>query len=279
MTNAVVYTLVKKVAGAGITEASDLLAAEEPLEIRLVHGPSHNRRLQHIAVTMRTPGQDQELAAGFLYTEGIITNSNDISEIIITGDNTATVHLAPGTQPRLGGTQRNFTATAACGVCGKTAIDDIHTGVNVIASDFTFPAEKLFGLPGILRGEQALFERTGGLHAAALFNPNGELLLLREDIGRHNAVDKLVGTALVQQLLPLKQCVLLLSGRAGFELIQKAAMAGIPVIAAIGAPSGMAVKMAQQWNITLAGFLKDQHFNIYSAAERISFTSNPHPHG
>ncbi len=275
MTNAVVHTRVKKVAAESVTDASDTLATEDPLEIRLVHGPSHNRRQQNVSVTMRTPGEDTELAAGFLFTEGIIHEQHAIQEIILSEDNNGsivTVHLKPSIVARLGNTQRNFAATAACGVCGKTDMADIHTGVSVNQSTFHLAAGKLFGLPAVLRNEQALFESTGGLHAAALFDRNMELLLLREDIGRHNAVDKLIGAALQQQLVPLNDCVLLLSGRAGFELIQKAAMAGIPVIAAIGAPSSMAVKMAAEWNITLLGFLKDQRFNIYSGAERIDVT-------
>ncbi len=275
MTNAVVHTRVKKVAAESVTDASDTLATEDPLEIRLVHGPSHNRRQQNVSVTMRTPGEDMELAAGFLFTEGVIREQHAIQEIILSEDNNgsiATVHLKPSIVAQLGNTQRNFAATAACGVCGKTDMADIHTGVSVNQSTFRLAAGKLFGLPAILRNEQALFESTGGLHAAALFNRHMELLLLREDIGRHNAVDKLIGAALQQQLVPLNECVLLLSGRAGFELIQKAAMAGMPVIAAIGAPSSMAVKMAAEWNITLLGFLKDQRFNIYSGAERIDVT-------
>ncbi|MEI3801039.1 MULTISPECIES: formate dehydrogenase accessory sulfurtransferase FdhD [unclassified Chitinophaga] len=272
MTNAVVHTRIKKVAAGNITDASDTLATEDPLEIRLVHGPSHNRRQQNISVTMRTPGEDMELAAGFLFTEGVIRDQAAIQEIILSEDDSggvATVHLKPAIVAQLGNTQRNFTATAACGVCGKNDIAAIHTGVSVNRASLRLAAAQLFGLPAILRNEQALFESTGGLHAAALFNRNMELLLLREDIGRHNAVDKLIGAALQQQLTPLDECILLLSGRAGFELIQKAAMAGIPVIAAIGAPSSMAVKMAAEWNITLLGFLKDQRFNIYSGAERI----------
>jgi FdhD protein len=274
MANAVVHTRVRKVAVESITDTSDILAAEEPLEIRLVHGPSHNRRQQNISVTMRTPGEDMELAAGFLFTEGIISGQQDIQEIILSEDkedHIATVHLKPGATVQLGNTARNFTATAACGVCGKTAISSIHTAVSVNDNDIRFPAARLFGLPAILRNEQSLFDSTGGLHAAALFDADGTLLLLREDIGRHNAVDKIIGAAMAQQLMPLKNHLLLLSGRAGFELIQKAAMAGIPVIAAIGAPSSMAVKMAETWRITLLGFLKEQRFNIYSIPERIVF--------
>lgn len=282
MTNAIVHTRVRKVAIEGITDASDILAAEEPLEIRLVHGPSHNRRQQNISVTMRTPGEDPELAAGFLFTEGIISGQSDIQEIILSEDkdgHIATVHLKPAVQAQLGNTARNFTATAACGVCGKTAISSIHTGVSVMDNAINFPAEILFGLPDLLRNEQALFESTGGLHAAALFDSNGSLLMLHEDIGRHNAVDKIIGAAMSQQLMPLKNYGLLLSGRAGFELIQKAAMARIPLIASIGAPSSMAVKMAAEWNITLIGFLKEERFNIYSHPERINCKTNITHHG
>ena len=274
MTNAIVHTHVRKVAMEGVTDTSDMLATEDPLEIRLVHGPSHNRRQQNISVTMRTPGQDTELAAGFLFTEGIISGHADIQDIILSDEDDgaiATVHLKPHAHARLGQSQRNFAATAACGVCGKTGIAAIHTDVAVSTGHFTFAADKLYGLPAVLRNEQAVFDTTGGLHAAALFDAAGSLLLLREDIGRHNAVDKLIGAAMAQELTPLTNCLMLLSGRAGFELIQKAAMAGIPLIAAIGAPSSMAVKKAAQWNITLLGFLKEERFNIYSAPERIDF--------
>jgi FdhD protein len=221
---------------------------------------------------MRTPGEDMELAAGFLFTEGIIHDQTAIQEIILSEDgngSVATVHLKPAIVAQLGNSQRNFTATAACGVCGKTELQAIHTGVTVNQATLRLTTTQLFDLPSLLRKEQSLFESTGGLHAAALFTAAGELVLLREDIGRHNAVDKLIGAAMQQTLLPLHHYLLLLSGRAGFELIQKAAMAGIPLIAAIGAPSSMAVKMAETWNITLLGFLKDQRFNIYSGAERI----------
>ena len=274
MTNAIVHTHVRKVAMEGVTDTSDTLATEDPLEIRLVHGPSHNRRQQNISVTMRTPGQDTELAAGFLFSEGIISGYTDIQDIILSDENEgsiATIHLKPNVRAQLAQSQRNFAATAACGVCGKTGIAAIHTGVSVSKDHFTFAADKLYGLPAVLRNEQAVFDTTGGLHAAALFDANASLLILREDIGRHNAVDKLIGAAMTQGLMPLKNYLMLLSGRAGFELIQKAAMASIPLIAAIGAPSSMAVKKAAQWNITLLGFLKEERFNIYSAPERIDF--------
>lgn len=281
MTNPVVHTRVRKVATAGITDTSDALAAEEPLEIRLVHGPSHNRRQQNISVTMRTPGEDKELAAGFLFTEGIINGQEAIQDIHLSAEQDnqiATVHLKPNIVAHLGNVARNFTATAACGVCGKTSTADIHTAVAVNNSPVLFSSGLLFRLPSLLRHEQALFDSTGGLHAAALVDQHGNLLLLREDIGRHNAVDKIIGAAMAQHWLPLKNHLLLLSGRSGFELIQKAATASIPVIAAIGAPSSMAVKMATQWNITLLGFLKEQRFNIYSNPERIGFEENNSSH-
>lgn len=274
MTKAVVHTHIKKVTTAGITDTEDILATEEPLEIRLVHGPSHNRRQQNISVTMRTPGHDTELAAGFLFTEGIISRRDAIARISLfeaPDGSIVTVALKEQAIPNLDHSQRNFQATAACGVCGKTAIAGIHTGVTVSeAQGSLFPGQLLYQLPAKLRGQQSLFESTGGIHAAALVDTSGDILLLREDIGRHNAVDKIIGAALEQPQLPLQQCLLLLSGRAGFELIQKAAMAGIPMIAAVGAPSSLAVKMAEAWNITLIGFLKEERFNIYTGAGRIA---------
>lgn len=264
MTNAVVSTHVKKVASAGITETDDILAAEAPLQIQLVYGAGIQ---QPLSVTMRTPGNDSALAAGFLFTEGIISSYTDIQAVEST-ESVVTVYLQPGIIPQLKQIDRSFVSSAACGVCGKTSAEDIHTAVKPIVSTAVFNADKLFILPEMLHEQQALFNSTGGIHAAALFSDEGELLILEEDIGRHNAVDKVIGTALKQEQ-DLSASLLLLSGRAGFELIQKAAMAGIPVIAAIGAPSSMAVSVAAQWNITLIGFLKAQRFNIYSAAERI----------
>ncbi|NLR68296.1 formate dehydrogenase accessory sulfurtransferase FdhD [Chitinophaga varians] len=266
MTNAVVHTRIKKVTATGETDTEDILAAEEPLEIRLEHGPTHNRRQQNVAVTMRTPGQDEELATGFLFTEGIIPGAAAVKQVTLTetpGGSLATVGLREQIVPFLDKSQRHFQATAACGMCGKSSIENIHTGVNVSHSARRVPGKWISQLPEQLRAQQALFQHTGGLHAAALVDGNGRIQLLREDIGRHNAVDKIIGAALTQQL-PLQQSLLLLSGRAGFELVQKAAMAGIPMIAAIGAPSSMAVKMAAEWNITLIGFLKEDRYNQYT---------------
>lgn len=271
---AISYARIKKVHNTRITEEEDALAAEEPLEIRLLYGPAHNRKQQSITVTMRTPGQDHELAAGFLFTEGLITTATDITDIRFLHDdhNSIQVTLHERVEPVLPSTQRNFYANSGCGVCGKTDIASIYTAVTnasrPIGPALTFPATRLLALPDVLREQQQLFDDTGGLHAAALFDADGKLLLLREDIGRHNAVDKLVGAALTANIA-LQHCLMLLSGRAGFELIQKAAMASIPIVAAVGAPSSMAVKMAQEWNITLVGFLRQQRCNIYTVEERI----------
>lgn len=271
---AISYTRIKKVHDRQITEAEDALAAEEPLEIRLLYGPTHNRRQQSITVTMRTPGQDHELATGFLFTEGLIHSTADITDIQFAQDdqNAIQVTLDERVQPALQPVQRNFFSNSGCGVCGKTEISSIYTTVRTPSSGgtvLTFPATRLLSLPDVLREQQRLFEDTGGLHAAALFDAQGQLLLLREDIGRHNAVDKLIGASLAESHVRLHNSLLLLSGRAGFELIQKAAMAGIPIIAAVGAPSSMAVKMAREWNITLVGFLREQRCNIYTGEERI----------
>ncbi len=277
-TAAIAHIHIKKVNAAVVTDAEDFLAAEEPLEIKLIHGPSHNRQQQSLTVTMRTPGHDEELATGFLFTEGIIRSVADITNIrqisgTLPGSNVIQVTLREQVNPELKTTQRNFLATSSCVMCGKAGIDAILTGVKKkeAASPFLFPAALLHRIPGTLQAAQQIFENTGGLHAAALFNTDGTLLLMREDIGRHNAVDKIIGASLDTGVTVLSRCLLLLSGRAGFELIQKAAMTGIPIIAAVGAPSSMAVKMAQEWDITLIGFLREQRFNIYSGAERITF--------
>lgn len=261
---AISYAHITRVTDTLVTATEDALAAEEPLEIRLVH----NGQQQSITVTMRSPGQDEELAAGFLFTEGIITQYAAIKNIYY-NNNVATVTLQPGTTPSLQPAQRNFLANASCGVCGKTDLDAIYTPVSKTTSHIRVPAAILHELPAMLRNQQAVFDNTGGLHAAALFNTEGHLLHIKEDIGRHNAVDKLIGTG-IKQDLDFTQYGLLLSGRAGFELIQKAAVAGIPVIAAVGAPSSMAVKMAKEWNITLIGFLREGRFNIYHGQEKIA---------
>jgi FdhD protein len=269
---------IVKVDAATSIQTTDALAIEEPLEIRLEYGPEGQRQVQNISVTMRTPGHDAELATGFLFTEGIIKNADDTATTTHTfiacaenKENVIQVTLNPGVIPHLQNTERNFYTTSSCGVCGKGSIDAIRTvsSFGQHEDQDTVIPDVLHQLPLILQRHQRVFADTGGLHASALFTPQGELLLLREDVGRHNALDKLIGAALGYGWLPLQQTVLLLSGRASFELVQKAAMAGINIIAAIGAPSSLAVQLAEEFNITLVGFLRNEHFNIYTAAHRV----------
>ncbi|QJD98197.1 formate dehydrogenase accessory sulfurtransferase FdhD [Mucilaginibacter robiniae] len=266
----------------GLVEATaeDAVAAEEPLEIRLLFGPENNRQIQNVAVTMRTPGHDADLATGFLFTEGIIKAHSDVAEAghsfiacAENRENTIQVNLQSHIIPNLRNADRNFYTTSSCGVCGKSSINAIRTVSaydESITDDVVLQSALLYQLPDLLRQHQQVFESTGGLHASALFSLQGELLAVREDVGRHNALDKLIGISLRNGWLPLHNKVLLLSGRISFELVQKAAMAGIKIVAAIGAPSSLAIQLAQEFNITLVGFLRHQRFNIYTAAHRIS---------
>jgi len=270
---------IVKVDEHGHLTALDALAIEEPLEIRLAFGSKQNRTVKNISVTMRTPGNDAELATGFLFTEGIISHRDDLSSVnhcfiacAENKENVIQVELNETFIPQLQHTDRNFYTTSSCGVCGKGSIAAIKTVSSFHPNskdDCSISQELLLELPGRLRQHQAVFDATGGLHACALFLPNGELLLLREDVGRHNALDKLIGAALEKDWLPLNKTVLLLSGRASFELIQKAAMAGIAIIAAVGAPSSLAVELALEFGITLIGFLRQQRFNIYTNEHRV----------
>lgn len=252
-------------------EADDILAAEEPLEIRINYPADGGRVSKSLSITMRTPGADKELAVGFLFTEGIISSYGDIDKCIIIPDNIVQVVLADHITPDLKKLERNFYTTSSCGVCGKSSIDAVRTVCNIqtTGNDVKVSSSILYSLPETLRAKQDVFEHTGGLHASALFTTEGELLMLREDVGRHNALDKLIGACLEKGMVPLDKYVLLLSGRASFELMQKAAMAGIKVIAAVGAPSTLAVQMAEDSDITLAGFLRGERFNIYTKPERI----------
>lgn len=273
---------VIKVRAHDCVDTIDELAAEEPLEIRVAYGAINQPEVKNISVTMRTPGNDAELALGFLFTEGIITSPDDVAGIAHcfiacteNRENVIQVTLKPVVQPNLHNTDRNFYTTSSCGVCGKSSISAIRT-VNQYQSAAVNPiqvsADTLYSLPQLLREQQDVFEHTGGLHASALFSVNGELLMVREDVGRHNALDKLIGAALNKNGLPLNNHILLLSGRASFELVQKAAMAGISMVVAIGAPSTLAVQLANEFNITLCGFLRGQRFNIYTSPQRIILT-------
>ena len=266
--------------GPHATQRADLLAAEEPLGVR-VNGEA-------ITLTMRTPGDDLDLAAGFLVGEGVVRSAGDISEIrICTGDrcghgehegmgNIADVTLGSGAAVPAG-LRRNFLTTSACGVCGKASIRDICQlpAVGLLADQVTVRPAVLAQLPGRLREAQRVFAATGGLHAAGVFTADGQLLTVREDVGRHNAVDKVVGWALRAGRLPLAGCVLLVSGRASFELVQKAVMAGLPVLAAVSAPSSLAVELAEEAGLTLVGFLRGNSMNVYTGAQRIAGVAAP----
>jgi FdhD protein len=248
--------------GPGDGARADLLAVEEPLEIRVGGEP--------LAVTMRTPGDDIDLAAGFLASEGIIASASDVTSIKMCDDNVADVTLGAGAQPTTG-LRRNFLTSSACGVCGKDSIAAIRVraSYDVSADRVQVSPETLAGLPDRLRDAQRVFASTGGLHAAGLFTSDGSLLVLREDVGRHNAVDKIVGWAVRERRLPLAGCILLVSGRASFELAQKALIAGIPVLAAVSAPSSLAADLAQESGLTLIGFLRGGSMNVYTGADRL----------
>ena len=273
---------ILKIRNGDTTSDQDLVVVEEPLAITLEWGNDNDRKHQNIAVTMRTPGHDFELALGFLFTEGIINDYQAVTGIRYcsdggrneTPDNTVRVSLAPDTNPDIAKLQRNFYTSSSCGVCGKSSIESIKTicSLPTIATEnsITVDATVINSLASVLHQNQTVFKYTGGIHAAGLFNLNGELILLREDVGRHNAMDKLVGASLVSGFLPLNSHVLFLSGRASFELIQKAAMAGIRIIAAVGAPSSLAVNTAKEFDITLLGFVREQRFNVYCGGERIT---------
>ncbi|KAB8186508.1 formate dehydrogenase accessory sulfurtransferase FdhD [Microbispora catharanthi] len=267
---------VRRVSGSAVRDRRDDLATEEPLEIRLLAGGESRT----VAITMRTPGADFELAAGFLHGEGI-AGPGDIAAIGYCTDedldpearyNTVTVRLAASRLPDLAATARNFLTSSACGVCGTASLDALRDRCAVPAArpPVAVPATTLYGLPDRLREAQGVFGRTGGLHAAGLFTPDGGTpLAVREDVGRHNAVDKLVGWALLGGETPLDRHVLLVSGRVGYEIMQKAASAGIQIVCAVSAPSSLAVDLAREFGITLVGFLREERFNIYACPERI----------
>ena len=254
-----------------VSERDDLLVGEEPLEIRLGHGPDGGRKEVRLSVTMRTPGHDEELALGFLFTEGIIQAPAEVLRVTYCEDvkeeergNVVRAELHPSLDLDPSRWQRNFYTSSSCGVCGKSSIDAVRTQCAVpMGTRPIIDRAVITALPDRMRAAQTVFKHTGGIHAAALFNASGDLLLLREDVGRHNAVDKLVGAMLNVSLRPDGH-ILLVSGRAGFELVQKCIMAGIPVMAAVGAPSSLAVALARESGLELIGFLRGERFNVYS---------------
>jgi FdhD protein len=251
---------VRKVEGSGTAPAQDLVAVEEPLEIRIGGKP--------VSITMRTPGNDVELAAGFLFGEGILRSATDIER---TEDGANRVDITIRTEVDTDRLERNFYTTSSCGVCGKASIEAVYaTGCTMLPRNgFAVAAAVIHGSPRTLRESQAVFDRTGGLHAAALFDHEGKLASVREDVGRHNAVDKVIGAEFLAGRTPLINRMLLVSGRVSFELVQKAVMAGIPLLAAVGAPSSLAVELARRFALTLLGFVRDDRFNMYSADWRV----------
>ena len=267
-------TQVWRVDGATTSVRSDSIATEEPLEVRVVAGGQR----QTVAITMRTPGADFELAAGFLYGEGLLSDPHALRRITYCVDpevdsdqryNIVNVELRAAELPELGSLERHFFTSSACGVCGKAGLEALHVrGCSIPTSAAWLTPSIVTALPEKLRAKQSVFHSTGGLHAAALFDASGELIASREDVGRHNAVDKLVGWAFLQGRLPLAEHIVLVSGRSSYEIMQKCLAAGVPVVCAVSAPSSLAVNLAQDFGITLVGFLRGDRFNIYSGRER-----------
>lgn len=264
---------IKRASSNNLSDAYEELAIEEPLEIQLIFGENKNTLPKTISITMRTPGHDEELAVGFLFTEGIIQNKQQIEKTDVSAiENKILITLHDNKSINLQNLERNFYTTSSCGVCGKTSIAAIKTisKYNNTPDEIEINASLFYHLEDEVRKQQKIFESTGGLHASAQFDLNGRFISLREDVGRHNALDKLIGAAFLKEELPLDNHILLLSGRASFELVQKATMAGIKLIAAVGAPSSLAVQLAKESGTTLIGFLRDRQFNIYSGEQRIN---------
>jgi FdhD protein len=270
-------TRVRVVEDGKMRVRPDTLATEEPMEIRLITGGER----QTVAITMRTPGADFELAAGFLYGEGIVKSTDDIMKISYCVDsdldaaqqyNIVNVELRGGREYDLRPLERHFYTSSACGVCGKASLEQLELrGCPVALPGPEVSAETLYSLPAKLREAQGLFDATGGLHAAALFDEEGNLVALREDVGRHNATDKLVGWALLENRLPLSGHIVMVSGRSSFEILQKCLTAGVPFVCAISAPSSLAVDVAREFGMTLVGFLRERRFNVYAGQERVAF--------
>lgn len=280
MTGSSLVIDISKVSGAQREITSDSVAVEEPLEIQLSSPTARGCAAKSISITMRTPGDDIELALGFLFTEAIITGADQVRLAAAVGQtapgsdlrNTIRVELEPEVEVDLARLQRHFYTTSSCGVCGKASLDALRVSgqKSLHGQKTSFRREVVVAMPDKLRAQQDLFSKTGGLHAAAAFNQDGDIIVLKEDVGRHNAVDKVIGWLLKNGRLPAGELALLVSGRASFELVQKTLVAGIPLLAAVSAPSSLAVQLAQEFDITLIGFLREETFNIYAAAERIT---------
>lgn len=276
----VAETEIVECAASGRRKRHDRVTVEEPMEIRVIFGPHERRSMRNVAVTMRTPGHDEELAAGFLFTEGLVKNRNQIESIEARGvdsegrntGNVVRVSLHPDAtfDPML--LQRNFFSTSSCGVCGKASLEAIASGgaTALTENDFRAPESLIYTLPEILRREQQTFAETGGIHGSALVDLSGAAVGVREDVGRHNAVDKVIGRAFLDGQVPIERMIMVISGRASFEIIQKTVVAGIPVVVAVGAPSSLAVETARAFNQTLIGFASATRLNIYTAPSRIT---------
>lgn len=270
---------ISKVSGGQRVSKADSVAVEEPLEIQLGYPSAEGAAAKSVSITMRTPGDDAELAVGFLYTEGIIQGGDQLASVEHSGApvndsglrNIIRVILKPNVDVDLGRLQRHFYTTSSCGVCGKASLEALRvTGQKSLADKtVTFRRTVIIGLPDKLAAEQRVFTKTGGLHAAAVFDQAGKILFVREDVGRHNAVDKVVGALLLEGGLPANELGIMVSGRASFELMQKTLVAGIPLLAAVGAPSSLAVQLANEFDLTLIGFLRKENFNIYAGEQRV----------
>ena len=270
---------IKKYSDSNSSSASDQVAIEEPMEIQICSNTESLSAAKSISITMRTPGHDKDLALGFLFSESIIKNNNDVITIDQTGNtdqddeikNIIRVTLNSQTNLDMKKLERHFYTTSSCGVCGKTSIEAIYNqGCKICKSQFSIKHTKLTELPNKLRAQQVIFGETGGLHAAAAFNAHGEIILVREDVGRHNAVDKIIGALLRRKQLPADDLGIIVSGRTSFELMQKIIVAGVPMLAAVSAPSSLAISLAKEFEVTLVGFLRGKKFNTYSSDHRIT---------
>ena len=262
---------VKKITSSQAEVVDDVVVVEEPLEIQLSFVNGGRRVIRSVSVTMRTPGKDNELAVGFLYTEGILKNPEDVEEVSELENNKICVVLRDAIKVDFNQLSRHFYTSSSCGVCGKTSLEALKMGNAQPFIGATPILEQGFicKMPTLLRKHQQTFARTGGLHAAALFNTSGKIQLSNEDVGRHNAVDKVAGSILLDSSLDPAESILMVSGRTSYEILQKSIRAGIPFVAAVGAPSSLAVELANVFNVTLLGFLTEQRFNVYSAPERV----------